>query len=133
MRVFALLLATSVVVTLAPSGRLAAQDAAAGSGSAAHVSPEALFSRRAWQRARLLIELRMLELRERRLDCVRAAILRRLPPDLVFAAPFAPGKGGSAAEVKHSGAPRATHRSALEESEDCEWISRAVKRRRPTA
>ena len=46
------------------------------------VSPEDLYSRRALRRARLIIELRLLELRKERLECVRRAILRNLPPDL---------------------------------------------------
>lgn len=44
--------------------------------------PDALLSRRALVRARLLIQLRMLQLRDARLDCVRAVILHRLPADL---------------------------------------------------
>ncbi len=46
------------------------------------LSPDELLSRRALLRARLLIQMRLMELREERLDCVRAAILRRLPPEL---------------------------------------------------
>lgn len=46
------------------------------------LSPEQLFSRRALRRARLLIQMRMLQLRDERLECVREAILRRLAPDL---------------------------------------------------
>jgi hypothetical protein len=45
-------------------------------------SPEALYSRRALRRTRLIIELRLLEFRKERLECVRRAILRNLPPDL---------------------------------------------------
>jgi hypothetical protein len=41
-----------------------------------------LLSKRALRRAKLLIQLRLYELREERLQCVRAAILRRLPWDL---------------------------------------------------
>ncbi len=47
---------------------------------AASISPDALFSRRALRRARLLIQMRMLQFRNERLDCVRAALLRQLPP-----------------------------------------------------
>jgi hypothetical protein len=43
---------------------------------------EQLLSKRALRRAKLLIQLRLYELREQRLDCVRTAILRRLPWDL---------------------------------------------------
>jgi hypothetical protein len=46
------------------------------------LSPEQLFSRRALRRARLLIQMRMLQLRDERLECVREAILRRLAPEL---------------------------------------------------
>ena len=42
----------------------------------------ALFSRRALRRAKLLIQMRMLELRDERLECLREAIVRRLPPEL---------------------------------------------------
>lgn len=45
-------------------------------------SPEELYSRRALRRARLIIELSLLQFRKERLECVRAAILRTLPPDL---------------------------------------------------
>lgn len=45
-------------------------------------APEELYSRRALRRARLIIELRMLQLRKERLECVRRAIIRNLPPEL---------------------------------------------------
>jgi hypothetical protein len=41
-----------------------------------------LLSKRALRRAKLLIQLRLYELRDERLECVRMAILRRLPADL---------------------------------------------------
>ena len=41
-----------------------------------------LLSKRALRRAKLLIQLRLYELRDERLQCVRKAILRRLPWDL---------------------------------------------------
>ena len=41
-----------------------------------------LLSKRALRRAKLLIQLRLYELRDERLECVRKAILRRLPWDL---------------------------------------------------
>ena len=90
-----------------------------GTAPAASAAPAAdeLFSRRAMRRARLLLWLRLMELREERLTCVRAAILRRLPPDL------SPPTGGPGDSVKHSAAPRASQRrSALAESEDCPWL-----------
>jgi len=49
---------------------------------AASLRPGVMLSRRALRNARLLIEMRMLELRYERLECVRRAILRRLPPEL---------------------------------------------------
>lgn len=41
-----------------------------------------LLSKRELRRAKLLIQLRLYELRDERLECVRTAILRRLPWDL---------------------------------------------------
>ena len=46
------------------------------------LSPDELYSRRALQRTRSIIELRLMELQRERLECVREAILRNLPPDL---------------------------------------------------
>ena len=88
-----------------------------------------LSSKRALRRAKFIIQMRMLELREERLECVRAAILRRLPPEL------RPGwTGESAKGVKQSSAPSATRpRSAISKSEDCGWLSTQPKRRRPMA
>jgi hypothetical protein len=84
-------------------------------------SPQAtrLLSPRAVRRARLLIELRLLELREERLDCVREVILRRLPPDLR-------PTGSLGGRVKHSAASR-----SIKGSEDCAWTS--MPPRLPTA
>ncbi|MFY9632602.1 MAG: hypothetical protein WAJ94_13440 [Candidatus Cybelea sp.] len=59
-----------------------APGAAAGSpahASPAPLSPDALFSRRALRRARLLIQMRVMQLRDERLECIRAALERRLP------------------------------------------------------
>jgi hypothetical protein len=50
--------------------------------SATPLSPDALWSRRALRRARLLIQMRMFQFREERLECVRAALLRQLPQAL---------------------------------------------------
>ena len=44
--------------------------------------PDDLLSKRAQRRAKLLIGLRLYELREEHLQCVRTAILRTLPWDL---------------------------------------------------
>jgi len=47
---------------------------------------DALYSARALRRARTIVQLRLLELREERLDCIRAVLLRRLPRDLAWRA-----------------------------------------------
>lgn len=67
---------------LAPGSPPPAAAHATPSATASPVTPEAFFSRRALRRARLLIQMRMLQLRDDRLECVREIILRRLPPDL---------------------------------------------------
>lgn len=77
--VFALvsvLLAAHPVASSSPSAK-----PAAGSPSLP-LSPDALYSRRALRRAKILIQMRMLQFREERLECVRAALLRQLPPAL---------------------------------------------------
>ncbi|HEY9085303.1 MAG TPA: hypothetical protein VIN40_05110 [Candidatus Tyrphobacter sp.] len=51
-------------------------------GSRGISAPEELYARRALRRARLIIEMRLLQFRLERLECVRRAILRNLPPDL---------------------------------------------------
>ena len=48
----------------------------------ATLSPDEIFSRRALRRARLIIQMRMFQLRDERLECVREALLRRLPDAL---------------------------------------------------
>ena len=48
----------------------------------APLTPEELFSRRALRRARLLIQMRVMQLREERLECIREALRRRLPDAL---------------------------------------------------
>ena len=60
--------------------------------SPATLSPDELFSRRALRQARLLIQMRMLQLRDERLECVRAALLRRLP-DALWPEEPAPSRG----------------------------------------
>ncbi|HEY1868368.1 MAG TPA: hypothetical protein VGG70_08710 [Candidatus Cybelea sp.] len=50
--------------------------------SPATLTPEEIFSRRALRRARLLIQMRMLQLRDERLECVREALRRQLPDAL---------------------------------------------------
>jgi hypothetical protein len=78
MRLFLLLalLAISPVVHPTPQVR-------PSPGPTAHALTESqIYSRQALRRARLLIQMRMLQLRDEQLECVREAILRRLPPDL---------------------------------------------------
>lgn len=124
-------LATATALTLAtaqpaPQEHPSPPPPAAASAPAV---PGTLFSKSALRRARLIIQMRMLELREERLECVRAAILRRLPPELRPSA-----TGSSARGVKQSSAPSATTpRSAISKSEDCGWLSTQPRRRRRTA
>ncbi len=69
-----LLVAARPVASPSPSSAPAA--------AALPLSPDALYSRRALRRAKLLIQMRMLQFREERLECVRAALVRQLPPAL---------------------------------------------------
>lgn len=71
------------------------------SPSPAALSPDELFSRRALRQARLLIQMRMLQLRDERLECVRAALLRQLP-DALWPEEPTPSRGtsGIAAAVR---------------------------------
>lgn len=71
------LVALLVLVGLASPAPVAA-------GSTTHASPaplsaDALLSRRALRRARLLIQMRVMQLRDEQLECIRAALERRLP------------------------------------------------------
>lgn len=73
-----LLVAPAAPSPAPPAGghRLAAQ------ASLAPLSPYALLSRRALRQARLLIQMRVLQLQDERLECIRAALERRLPAAL---------------------------------------------------
>lgn len=74
-----------ILLLLAPNTTAAALPASAhatASPSPAPLTPDELFSRRAMRRARLLIQMRMMQLRDERLECVREALLRRLPSAL---------------------------------------------------
>jgi hypothetical protein len=82
MRLFVLLAMGLWAMAAGPSPRPSPHPSAHPSPAATPLAPEELYSRRALRRARLLIQMRMLQLRDERLDCVREAILRRLPPDL---------------------------------------------------
>ena len=70
------------VFTAAAAQPLAAAIPTPPPSARAAPKPDALFSRRALRHARLLIQMRLLELRDERLECIRQAILRRLPPEL---------------------------------------------------
>jgi hypothetical protein len=100
------------VVLIASTG--APQPSPRPSVSPAPLPYNAIFSRRALRNARLIIQLRLLQLREERLECLRAAILRRLPPDLVYE------QGSPSPSVKQSDASDANKL----QSEDCRWIPR---------
>jgi hypothetical protein len=76
--------------------------------------------RRALREARLIIEMKLLQLREERLGCLRRALLERLPPDLW-------PEGPPPSAVKQSDAPVIT----ILKSEDCTWVS--MQSRRPSA
>ncbi|MBV8344773.1 MAG: hypothetical protein JO190_07240 [Candidatus Eremiobacteraeota bacterium] len=69
-------------VLLAARSGASPSPAARPAATAPPLTPDALYSRRALRRARLLIQMRMLQFREERLECVRAALSRQLPPAL---------------------------------------------------
>jgi hypothetical protein len=87
---------------------------AASSGPLASPSPHSLYSPKALRRARLLLQMRLLELHARRLACLRAAIERALSLEL-------PAEGAPADPVKQTGAPLAITRQRVlyHESEVC--------------
>jgi hypothetical protein len=91
------------------------------------VAPSALLSRRALRNARLLIQMRLLELRSERLECVRAAILRKLPAELI-----PPGSHSDGAK-QCKAAPGTYRRSYPSYSEVCGWLLKAVQHRMPMA
>ena len=72
-------LVAAIAFSSAPAKPHAPARPAAASQS---VRADELLSKRALRRAKLLIQLRLYELRDERLECVREAILRRLPSDL---------------------------------------------------
>ncbi len=80
MRLF--LLIALLLGSIAPAASPVAQSHATASPPPAPLTPEDLFSRRALRRARLLIQMRVMQFREERLDCIRAALRRRLPDSL---------------------------------------------------
>jgi hypothetical protein len=94
----------------------------------APLTPDEIYSRRALRRARLLIQMRVLELREERLACVERAIRRNLPSVLLV-------PGGKDNAVKPSDSPGAISLGTrlLAESETCAWISDRPPPRKRTA
>ena len=122
MKSLSIAVAVCAVFTLAASGPLG-QAAAAGAQPTPPAGRDAgaLFNKSAMRRARTLIQLRILQLREERLECVRKVVLRQIPPDLLLP------------RVKQSSRYGATvEGSALDESEDCPWMSRARRPSKPT-
>jgi len=78
-RYLATMLLTSLLSAPAPAATKKAHPSRAAAIPAANAS---LYSKRALRRAKLLLEMQMLELKKARLDRVRDAIRRNLPPDL---------------------------------------------------
>jgi hypothetical protein len=80
MRLF-LLISLLLASTAAPPSPVA-QSRVTARPSPAVPPPEELFSRRALRRARLLIQMRVMQFHEERLECIRAALRRQLPDSL---------------------------------------------------
>lgn len=92
--IFALL---SMLLASAPvSAPSPAPARSATPGPPAAISPDELYSRRALRQARILIQMRMLQLRDERLECVREALMRQLPDALWPEVP-SPSRGSSTA------------------------------------
>ena len=115
-----------VVLFTAPASLPREKVSPAPSAGPTDVAPSALLSRRALRNARLLIQMRLLELRSERLECVRSAILRRLPANLV-----PPGSDSDGA--KQCKATLGTYRRPYPSyNEVCRWQLKALQHRRPT-
>jgi hypothetical protein len=92
MTIFALV---SILLAAGPTNAPApAATRPVASASPGRLSPEELFSRRALRQARLLIQMRMLQLRDERLECIRAALRRQLP-DALWPEEPAPSRGSA--------------------------------------
>ncbi|MGA8576996.1 MAG: hypothetical protein WB609_15090 [Candidatus Cybelea sp.] len=72
----------SILLAVAPASSQSAAPSRPAPTASPALSPDELFSRRALRRARLLIQMRMFQLRDERLECIREALLRRLPDAL---------------------------------------------------
>ena len=62
------------------------------------LSPDELFSRRALRRAKMLIEMRVMQLREERLECIREALRHQLP-DALWPEEPSPARGAADASA----------------------------------
>ncbi|HVA32659.1 MAG TPA: hypothetical protein VNG31_00840 [Candidatus Baltobacteraceae bacterium] len=85
MRLFALCLLASALAGTTPlqaAHTTRSQPSSSPRPSPLASAPEALYSRRVLRQARLLVQMRLLQLRAERLDCIRETILARLPPEL---------------------------------------------------
>jgi hypothetical protein len=78
MLLFLLLFAILASPTAIPAPSVSPHSA----GSLPPISPDELYSRRALRRARLLIQMRVMEMREGRLECIREALRHQLPSAL---------------------------------------------------
>jgi hypothetical protein len=76
MRPFLLALALALAAPASP------QPAGRPSVTPSPMPAETLFSRRALRQARLILQMRLLQLHGERLECVKSAIIQRLPPDV---------------------------------------------------
>ncbi len=72
----------SLLLVAAPAGTPAAASSRLAPTASPALSPDELFSRRALRRARLLIQMRVFQLRDEQLECIREALRRRLPDAL---------------------------------------------------
>jgi len=89
----------ALVLAAAQAPPLLAAESPAPAPTPAALLPDQLFSRRALRQARIIIQMRMLQLHDERLECVRAALLRRLPEALLPEPPSPTERGSAAAEA----------------------------------
>ena len=84
----ALALTLAAVCALPAAGMQAARrHHHSGAAAARRPASSALYSARALRRARIILQLKMLELRAERLERVRKALERNLPVDLLITQP----------------------------------------------
>lgn len=93
----------SLLLAVTPNGAQSpAPSHSATPRSPAAASPDLLFSRRALRQARILVQMRVLQLRDERLECVREALMRQLPGALWPEVPSpSRGSANAAAAVAH--------------------------------